>query len=162
MQRKAPLEAARAAEAGDEARLDELRAGALADLLPARGGAVLAALNSRLPAPPVVVGTLDGQVVGYVAARVEELLGGERLGVIQEVYVEPDARGVGVGEAMMEAVTAWCRGVGCTALDGSALPGDRTAKAFFESHGFTARLVVMHRRLLPGSSTVRKAQGEGK
>ena len=32
-------------------------------------------------------------------------------------------------------------------MDGVALPGDRTAKGYFERHGMTARLLVMHRRL---------------
>ena len=32
-------------------------------------------------------------------------------------------------------------------VDATALPGDRLTKNFFESNGFTARLLIMHRRL---------------
>ena len=32
-------------------------------------------------------------------------------------------------------------------MDAPALPGSRPAKAFFEDHGFVARLLVMHRPL---------------
>lgn len=143
------MEAARPAGSGDAGRVDELRAAAAAELRPFRGGPLLVAELARHTAPAVVVGTLDGVVVGYGAARVEDLGDAGVVGVIDEVYVEPAARGVGVGEAIMEAVTAWCAAAGCTALDATALPGDRVAKGFFERHGFTARLLVMHRRLPP-------------
>lgn len=129
------------------ARVDELRREAAASLAPARGGPLLAGeISQSPPADLVVVGTLDGVVVGYGTARLDRV-GDERLGVIGELFVEPDARGVGVGEAIMGEVVSWCRRAGCTGMDGSALPGDRIAKGFFESHGFTARLLVMHRRL---------------
>ena len=36
---------------------------------------------------------------------------------------------------------------GCRWVDGTALPGDRGAKNFYESAGFKARLLTMHRDL---------------
>ena len=32
-------------------------------------------------------------------------------------------------------------------IDATALPGNRATKNFFEAHGFTARLLVMHHAL---------------
>jgi ribosomal protein S18 acetylase RimI-like enzyme len=61
--------------------------------------------------------------------------------------VEPEAREVAVGEAIADRLVAFCRDARCTGIDAYALPGNRAAKNFFETHGFTARLLVMHRRL---------------
>ena len=58
----------------------------------------------------VAVGTIDGVVVGYGTVRADDLAAGERIGVIEELYVEPEARGVGVGEAIMDAVDRVVRG----------------------------------------------------
>ncbi len=157
------MEGARPAVPGDAGRLAALRAEATAHIVAARGGRLLRAEMARRgpvverlavgvdPAEGMVtVGTIDEVVVGYGSARVDDLPDGERIGVIEEVYVEPGARGVGVGEAIMDAMTTWCVALGCDGLDGTALPGDRTAKGFFERHGMTARLLVMHRRLPAG------------
>lgn len=157
------MEEARQAWPADAERVEQLRAEATAALGPVRGGHLLGAELARRgavaerladgrvgDAAAVRVGTLDGIIVGYGTVRVDDLAG-ERLGVVEELYVEPAARGVGVGEAIMESMTQWCVASGCSGVDGVALPGDRTAKGFFERHGFTARLLVMHRRLAPAT-----------
>jgi GNAT superfamily N-acetyltransferase len=92
-------------------------------------------------------GTIDGVVVGYAAAHHEQLADGSRLGVIDDLFVEPDARCVGVGEALMDRIVDWCRATGCAGVDAVALPGSRETKNFFEESGITARLLVMHRRI---------------
>jgi len=93
----------------------------------------------------VVVGTTEDVVVGYGIARWEVLRDGTRLGVIEEIYVEPEARAVGVGELLVEQLVAFCTEAGCVGVDATALPGDRQAKNFFERAGFTARSLVMHK-----------------
>jgi ribosomal protein S18 acetylase RimI-like enzyme len=95
----------------------------------------------------LVVGTIDDSVLGYGSAYVETLRDGSRLGVIEELYVEPDARAVGVGEAIAEALVAFCRAQHCAGIDARALPGHREAKNFFERAGFTARALIMHKPL---------------
>jgi GNAT superfamily N-acetyltransferase len=97
----------------------------------------------------VVMGTIDGTPIGFGAAEVELLRTGERLGVITELFVEPEARAVGVGEAMAAALVAFCTERGCLGVDARALPGHRAAKNFFEEQGFTARALVMHHVLDP-------------
>jgi GNAT superfamily N-acetyltransferase len=108
-----------------------------------------AALRSALESPDheVAVGTLDGVVVGYGVVRVEKLLDGGLLGVIDDIYVDPDARAVGVGETLMNHLIDWCIGRGCFGVDSLALPGDRHTKNFFESFGLVARAIVVHRPL---------------
>ena len=99
------------------------------------------------PACCVVVGTVDEVVVGYSTGRVEVLRDGSRLGLVSDLYVEPEARAVGVGEAMMDELLGWCRKRGCFGVDSAALPGLRATKNFFHESGFSARLLVMHHRM---------------
>ena len=98
------------------------------------------------------MGELAGEVVGYLAARVDGLGDGRRVGVIEAVYVDPACRGVGVGEAMVGSALGWFRAQGCIGVDALALPGSRATKNFFEESGFTSRLLVMHHRLAGGES----------
>src|SRR3954469_23351288 len=95
----------------------------------------------------VVIGTIDDVPIGYAVVHVEVLHDGSRLGVIDDIFVEDEARGVGVGEAMMNDLIDWCVQRECGGMDAMALPGHRSTKNFFEESGFTARKLVMHHRL---------------
>jgi GNAT superfamily N-acetyltransferase len=153
------MEACRPAADVDVARIASLAREMLAELLPMRGGALLAAREAR-PEPlehaytellarsdvRVAVGSIDDVVVGFGIVEVEQLRTGDRLGVVTDLYVEPDARSVGVGEAILGVLLEFCRARGCMGVDGRALPGHRATKNFFEDHGFTARALVMHHR----------------
>ena len=73
----------------------------------------------------LLVGEYEGAVVGLLAvtgdagARVAS-----RTASIECCYVEAEARGVGVGTALMDAAVAWCAETGlCTTVDALALPG---------------------------------------
>ena len=138
----------------------ELYEAALGELVVMRGGRALLGLNGRPgpvsasfatelvdPARRVVVGSLGPDAVGYGSCRTIELSPSERFGSIDDLYVLPAARRRGVGRAMAASLIAWCRSQGCTGVDAGALPGSRAVKSFFESEGFTARLLVMHRPL---------------
>ena len=104
----------------------------------------------------VLVGCIDDAVVGYAIVRARLLADGTHLGAVTEVYVEPEAREVGVGEGLLDAALEWCGSRGCVGVDATALPGHRAAKNFFEEQGFVARSLVMHRPLgsSPGAATV--------
>ncbi len=93
----------------------------------------------------VVVGAIDDVVVGFAALVIDVLHDGARLGVITDLFVEEGAREVGVGEAMVGHLLAFCSDAGCIGVDALALPGARAAKNFFEESGFVARVIVMHR-----------------
>jgi GNAT superfamily N-acetyltransferase len=101
------------------------------------------------PAAIVVVGTIDDVVLGFAHAVGETLPDGSELAVLGGLYVDPGAREVGVGEAMMDLVLGWCGERGATGIDAVALPGDRATKNFFERFGLTARAIVVHRSLHP-------------
>ena len=93
-----------------------------------------------------LVGSLDGWVAGAALCRAVAV-GPEWRGVLDLCFVEDDAREVGLGHLLVERAIGWFRDRGCTGVDGTAYPGDRAAKNFFESAGFKARLLVMHRAL---------------
>ena len=105
----------------------------------------------------VLVGLIDGTVVGYSVTRIENLHDRSQVAVIDDIYVHPEARAVSVGEAMVERVVAWATQQGCVGIDSLALPGDRNTKNFFETFGFRARAIVVHRpikeSILPGNGT---------
>ena len=95
----------------------------------------------------VLLGEIDGYPFGFLLARTEPLLvqaGGERVGAIRLVYVEDEAREVGVAEEMREKALEMLRGRGITKFDAHVLPGHRLTKNFFEAGGFAARSIVMH------------------
>ena len=93
------------------------------------------------------VGSLDEWIAGLAALRIAGGPGDERRGVIDSCYVEPGVRGVGLGHLLLEQALEWFAARRVTGVDGTAHPGDREAKSFFESAGFKARLLVMHRPL---------------
>jgi GNAT superfamily N-acetyltransferase len=146
----------------DVPQLVELATEAIAELAPTRGGAIYTRREARWPpyddrfttevsSPDhlVVVGTIDDVVIGYGVVAVERLHDRSILGVVSDLYVDPMARGVGVGEAMMDQIVAWCRQQGCLGVDALALPGNRATKNFFETFGLVARAIVVHRPLGP-------------
>lgn len=152
------MEAARAASAADLDRVASLWARAIEEVTALRGGQLLARswhrdnLEAELaailacPDRHLVVGQFEQVTVGFASAACDKG-SGAAIGVVELLYVEPPARQVGVGEAMLEELLSWCRRMGCAGVDAPALPGSRAAKSFFEDNGFVARLLVMHRPL---------------
>jgi ribosomal protein S18 acetylase RimI-like enzyme len=97
----------------------------------------------------VLLGSYESFPFGFLLARLEPLLpqaDGERIGSIRLVFVDPEAREVGVGEALREEAVARMRARGARRFDAHVLPGHRLAKNFFEAGGFSARAIVMHNR----------------
>lgn len=136
-----------------------------AELTPMRGGRIWAVREARSgppeevygalltdPAICVIVGTIDDVVVGFGVVSAERLSDDRRLGVVSELFVDIEARAVGVGEAMLEAMVGFCQRKGCVGVDAFALPGHRAAKNFFEESGFTARAIVMHHSFDSGAA----------
>ena len=95
----------------------------------------------------VVIGTIDDVPVGFMWMRAESLLpqaDDALVGSARLVFVEVGARGVGVGEAMITMAMDDFRARGIALFDAHVSPGHRLAKNFFESHGYSARRIVMH------------------
>lgn len=131
---------------------------AAAALLGTRGADVLLVRESPAPTAETVagwiasadamvtIGALDDVAVGTTAAVIETLPT-TKLAVINLLWVDDDARAVGVGEALLGDAVDWARANGCDAIDAYALPGERITKNFFEAAGFKARLLTVHHKL---------------
>jgi GNAT superfamily N-acetyltransferase len=156
----APVEAARPAVETDLPAVAELAADLRSAAATQRGGP-LWAVYEALPSPTVehlagrlddpqlatIVGTLDDVVLAYGLAHLTTVRDSRTLAVVDELLVAEPARAVGLGEAVLAALVAWAASHDALGIDATALPGDRTAKNFFEAAGFTARRLVMHSTL---------------
>jgi ribosomal protein S18 acetylase RimI-like enzyme len=97
----------------------------------------------------VVVADRDGAVVGFAMAH-QELDGLQRdvaLGVIDAMYVRPDARGRGLGRALLEAAEAALarRGADHVALE--VLTANTRAHRFYAAAGYTERRRTLEKPL---------------
>jgi len=81
-------------------------------------------------------------VVGYLVLELDL-----PIATVDQVYVLPDVRELGYGDALLEAATAAAVEAGAHVLEGTALPGDRDTKNLYERAGITARLIIVSRPL---------------
>ena len=152
--------AARPASVADIPEVADLAETATAELRPRRGGEVWYRSDARHgsvsdsiradiddPEADLAVGTIDGTIVGYGVMRVHVAHEGTKYGRLSDLYTLPDARGVGIGEAVMNHLIERARERGCAGIESIALPGDRHTKNFFESFGLVARAILVHRSL---------------
>ena len=72
---------------------------------------------------------------------------GNRGWFIDLLYVRPDARGVGIGSAMMEVALRILQERGATRINAATLPGDRSTKNLFERHGLVAQMITVSKTL---------------
>lgn len=175
-----PMESdTRVATGEDVADLARMHLAALDEATASRGGAALVAEVGRgdaaateasfredlgTPRTEVLVATLcpaggshgSATVLGYgVLALPSDEAGTDRAGTgrIREIWVEPGARRIGLGTALLEALADLATERGCGYLDSVALPGDRATKNFFEDHAMVARAIVVQRQLPPAGPT---------
>lgn len=154
------MEAARIATHADLQSIDRIVTDLKAAMVDHRGGDLFLRREAREAADlasieaaakdanrVLVVGTFDGVVLGYGLAQIEQLHDQTKLGRLDGFAVDTDARGVGIGEAMMMLLQDLLRTEGCFAVDSQALPGDRHTKNFFESFGLKARLLTVSKLL---------------
>jgi GNAT superfamily N-acetyltransferase len=97
----------------------------------------------------VFAGCVDDVPVGVLLVDRRPLEDGREIARVSLVYVDDAARGIGVGECLLDAATGWAVEAGCTALDGLALPGDRETKNLYERASMSARLITAYRELAP-------------
>ena len=141
------LVASRIATADDRSLVERLERSAEAEARPERGGELLLEVDRPLIAARdaaageqavTVVGLIDGVVVGYARCR-QLATGSHRVASIDDLYVHPEARGVGVGASMLLLLRDWASEHGCTHIESQVLPGNREAKNFFERMGMVTR-----------------------
>ncbi len=95
------------------------------------------------PGADVVVGHIGSVVVGYLIAD----LGLDHIVRIDQVWVTPEARENGFGDALLAFAIERARSLGASAVEGQALPGDRHTKNLYERAGIVARLITTYKLL---------------
>ena len=99
------------------------------------------------PGTTVLIGAIDRVPLGFLVGVREAMPphgAGALVGSIRYIFTQQDARDVGVAEAMMTTYLDQERAAGIGLFDAHVTPGHRSAKAFFEAKGFSARSIVMH------------------
>lgn len=66
---------------------------------------------------------------------------------ITHVFVEPEAREVGLGDSLVLRLLATLRERGATYLGSQTQPGNRALKNLFERHGLVAQTILVGRSL---------------
>jgi len=107
------------------------------------------------PQTITLVAGVDDAVLGIGTAHLETgraIIGAQAQGIplrarIDLIYVTEDAREIGLGEQLVEAIVAWATESGASSIEAEALPGDRLTKNLFERVGMVARLITVSKRL---------------
>lgn len=141
----------RPARPNDVEQLRSLEREARAAVVDQRGGerwlaehpAVGSAWPELLSSAIVRVAHIDEVVVGYIVAH----RGSDAVVRIHDVWVTPEARELGFGDALLGAVVDDARATGATGIEGAALPGDRHTKNLYERAGIVARLITTYKAL---------------
>lgn len=93
-----------------------------------------------------------GRVIGMATAQVvvSTAEGGPAL-LVEDVVVRPEARGLGVGKALITRIEAWGRRMGATRLQLLADRDNTGSHGFYEACGFSPTNLVCLRRLIPAN-----------
>jgi GNAT superfamily N-acetyltransferase len=90
----------------------------------------------------VLVAHIGEVVVGYLVLTIVDAIAR-----VDDVYVTPEARELGFGDAMLASATEGARSAGCSLIEGYALPGDRDTKNLYERAAIKARLITVSAEL---------------
>lgn len=93
------------------------------------------------------VGTIDEHVVGFLRCVVAHVPQHGLVCSVERVFVTEQARELGFGDALLHQAIEYATKLGCVALEGNALPGDRETKNLYERAGIVARKIIVSRML---------------
>jgi aminoglycoside 6'-N-acetyltransferase I len=104
-------------------------------------------LNSRSSA--VFLAWQEGRAIGVATVTTTQ---GIEFGVsaeLEDLYVLPEVRGLGVGRTLITAVNTWCRRQGCTMVAVVVTPAGQTAHdliSYYRAQGFqeTGRTLMFY------------------
>jgi GNAT superfamily N-acetyltransferase len=140
----------------DDPQISDLASAAVLSARDRRGGGEYLELFRHLQEPhveelteflamsqrEVLVGLLDGHLFAACLLRHHQTVL-----TVEALYVDPEAREVGLGTALMQAAQQRAEDLACERLEALALPGDRRMKQRAESQAMKARLLVLSKAL---------------
>jgi ribosomal protein S18 acetylase RimI-like enzyme len=155
----------RAARVGDGRALADLDRAAwspVSDVAPRRAEDDHDFFGGRSPADGYLVAELAGRVVGYVRhAAPTPLAANRHVRQIQGLAVAADARGRGVGRALVEAACAAAREAGARRVTLRVLGGNTSARRLYERCGFRVEGVLPEEFLIGGAYVDDVLMGRG-
>jgi GNAT superfamily N-acetyltransferase len=97
----------------------------------------------------VLVAEQDGQVIGMCTGQIviSTAEGGPSV-LVEDVVVEPEYRGQGVGRALMAALTEWAKNQGSTRMQLLADKNNPPGLVFYNRLGWTSTALVCLRRFI--------------
>jgi GNAT superfamily N-acetyltransferase len=93
------------------------------------------------------VGTVDEHVVGFLRCTIDDVPQHGLVCSVERVFVDENARELGFGDALLQQAIDYATNLGCVAIEGNALPGDRETKNLYERAGIVARKIIVSRPL---------------
>ena len=135
--------AIRLAQQSDVAEIKALEIEARRHLLGERGGPRLLELmperaeNWFADGFSTLVSLIDDIPVGFLTLRLGDVA------VIEGVYVRPEAREIGCGDALVAEARRMAEKGGSRRLEAIALPGDRETKNLYERAAITAKAITV-------------------
>lgn len=134
-------------EASDQPLLEQLWARVFADDPPWNAPTLLIANKLKVQPELLLVGLLDGALVGAVMAGFDGVRGW-----IHHLAVAPEARRRGIATLLVRAAESGLQKLGCPKVNLQVRTTNREVIAFYESLGFAIEdRVSMGRRLAGGS-----------
>jgi len=91
----------------------------------------------------VHIAEVEGQVVGFMLSRVKRVapyLGGVMVGELSDMWVDPQARRLGIGEELSRLAIEWLRQQGVHSVEVQILEGNEPIWRLYQRMGFKPEL----------------------
>ena len=101
----------------------------------------------RIVAGTLLVARREGSVVGFVMFTVEHGRYEQdvRPGLVENLYVAPDARREGIGSALLRAAEERLVADGATVVQLEAMADNESARQFYAAHGYTPHRLTLEK-----------------
>jgi GNAT superfamily N-acetyltransferase len=94
-----------------------------------------------------LVARLDGRMAGIAHFLVHASTTSSDLCYLQDLFTDPDVRGLGIGRSLIEAVSEWAREQGCGRLYWHTQQHNATARRLYDQVGEYRDFIVYTRHL---------------
>ena len=90
----------------------------------------------------VLVAGLGSTIMGSACVSIDH-----DKATINTIFVVPEAREIGIGDALLSQLIEELRHRAVTYVNAQALPGDRATKNLFERHGLIAQTIIVGKEI---------------